>query len=39
VEYEYLVARGSRFAITEVVVDDEQIPPKTIIKMRMITDV
>ncbi len=39
VEYEYLVARSSRFTITDVMVDEKQIPPKTIIKMRMITDV
>ena len=37
-EYEFLLARGSKFTITEIVENDEPIPPQTIIKMRMIVD-
>ena len=38
VEYEFLVARDSKFKITGVKINDEPIPPQTIIKMRMIVD-
>lgn len=37
-EYEFLIARGSKFEITDVGINDEPIPPQTIIKMRMIVD-
>lgn len=38
VEYEFLIARGSKFKITGVEINTEPIPPQTIIKMRMIVD-
>lgn len=38
VEYEFLIARGSKFKITGVEINAEPIPPQTIIKMRMIVD-
>ena len=37
-EYEFLIARGSKFEITDVVINEEPIPPQTIIRMRMIVD-
>ncbi|MDE7053307.1 MAG: minor capsid protein [Oscillospiraceae bacterium] len=37
-EFEFLIARGSKFEITDVVINEEPIPPQTIIKMRMIVD-
>lgn len=38
VEYEFLIARGSKFEITDVIINEEPIPQQTIIKMRMIVD-
>ena len=38
VEYEFLIARGSKFKITGVEINTEPIPLQTIIKMRMIVD-
>ena len=37
-EYEFLIARGSKFEITGVEINEEPIPPQTIIKMRLIVD-
>ena len=37
-EYEFLIARGSRFEITGVEINAEPIPPQTVIRMRLITD-
>ena len=37
-EYEFLIARGSKFEIIGVEINEEPIPPQTIIKMRMIVD-
>ncbi len=37
-EYEFLIARDSKFRITDVVINNEPMPPQTIIKMRMIVN-
>lgn len=37
-EFEFLLARGSKFRITDVIINDEPIPQQTIIRMRMIVD-
>ena len=37
-EYEFLVARNSKFEIIAIEENDEPIPPQTIIRMRMIVD-
>ena len=38
VEYEFLIARDSRFIITDVIKNKRTIPEQTIIKMRLITN-
>lgn len=37
-EYEFLLARNSKFEIIAIEENDEPIPPQTIIRMRMIVD-
>ncbi len=37
-EYEFLLPRGSNFEITEIIENEEPIPPQTIIRMRMIVN-
>lgn len=37
-EYEFLLARNSKFEITGIEKNEEPIPPQTIIKMRLIAD-